>query len=215
MTRLSAILPAVLLPLLAGGCFPNPDYRDLPNPSVIGRSATIIDTVAVADNSAPTPAESAAIAAALVKGGDSGLRVKVRLPQGVPLPDGVEMRRRIQGLGLDPAIAVVEANANPAGTALVFIRVAVTAPDCARMVTPSEEWSAWARPSMAFGCATYGNLSRMVTDPADLVSPRAYGGADATTTGAAVDRYHQDKVTPLRRTTSVGGMGAGGSGGSP
>lgn len=212
MTRLSAILPALLLPLAVGACFPRPDYRDLPNPSVIGRTATVLDTVAVADNAAPTPAETAAIAAALERAGDSGLRVKVRLPQGVPVPDGIEMRRRIQGLGIDPAIAVVEPNAVPAGTALVFVRVAVSAPDCAALVTPSEEISAWSRPSMAFGCATYGNLSRMVTDPADLVSPRAYGGADATTTGAGVDRYHQDKVMPLRRTTSVGGVTQGGGG---
>lgn len=212
MNRFSAILPAFLAPFLLAGCFPNPDYRDLPNSSVIQRTSTVTDTVAVADNAAPTSGEIAAVTEALAKAGDSGVRVRVRLPQGAAVPAPTEMRRRIQALGIDPAIAQVEPNASASGTSLVFVRISLTAPDCASLVTPSEEWSAWQRPNMAFGCATYTNLTHMLADPADLAVPRNFGGADATTSAAAVGRYHDNQMTPLRHTSS---SGTGGSGSSP
>lgn len=205
MTRLSAILPALLVPLVLAGCFPRPDYRDLPDAKVIQRTATVVDSVAIIDTAAPSPMEKAAVAAALARAGDSGVRVRVRLPQGAPLPPADQMRARVAALGIDPAIAVVEPGTSPTGTALVFVRVTLTAPDCATLVTPSEELSAWARPSMAFGCATYSNLTHMVTDPADLAAPRSFGGADATTSAAAVGRFYDNKVTPLRDTTSTRG----------
>ncbi|MGE5515255.1 MAG: CpaD family pilus assembly lipoprotein [Bacteroidota bacterium] len=211
MTRFSAIVPVFLAPLLLAGCFPNPNYQDLPNASVITSTSSVIATVAVADNAKPTEAELAAVAEGLSKGGDSGLRVQVRLPQGAPVPPADEMRRRISSMGVDPAIAVVEPNASASGTSLVFVRITVTAPDCAALVTRSEEWSAWSRPRMSFGCATYTNLSRMVADPADLAAPRSFGGADATTSAAAVGRYQTDKVTPLKRNSSTSGYSSSSS----
>lgn len=213
MTRLSAILPVVLVPLVLAACqFPRPDYRDLPDNKVIQRSSTVVDSVAVADNAAPTSAETAAVAAALAKAGDSGVRVRVRLPQGAPVPPADVMRARIAALGIDPSIAVVEPAASPAGTTLVFVRIALTAPDCATLVTPSEETTLVPRPSMAFGCATYTNLTQMVTDPADIAAPRSFGGADATTSAAAIDRYHTNAVTPLRKTTSSSGYSSNSGG---
>lgn len=214
MTRLSAILPAFLAPLLLAACFPNPDYRDLPNASVIKSTPSVVEIVTVADNTKPSEAEVAAVAAALAKAGERGLRVRVRLPQGAPLPSPGEMRGRIAALGIDPAIAVVEPNAVPDATSLVFVRINLTAPNCAELVTPSEEWSAWTRPNMSFGCATYTNLTHMLADPADLASPRAFGGPDATTSASAIDRYHTDKVTPLRRTSSTSGAASSNSGSS-
>lgn len=213
MTRLSAILPVVLVPLALAACqFPRPDYRDLPDAKVIQRTTTVVDSVAVADTAAPTAAESAAVAAALARAGESGVRVRVRLPQGAPVPPADQMRARMAALGIDPSIAVIEPAASPAGTTLVFVRIALTAPDCAALVTPSEELSASSRPSMAFGCATYSNLTQMVTDPADIAAPRSFGGADATTTAAAVGRYQANQVTPLRKTTSSSGYASSSSG---
>lgn len=205
MTRLSAILPAVLVPLVVAACFPRLDYRDLPDARVIQRSATAVDSVTVADIAQPSAAERAAVAAALAKVGETGLRVRVRLPTGAPVPPAHEMRARLAELGIDPAIAVVEPGTTPAGTTLVFVRITLTAPDCANLVTPSEELSGWARPTMAFGCASYTNLTHMLADPADLAEPREFGGADAPTAAAAVGRYRDNKVTPLRKTTSTSG----------
>lgn len=210
MTRLSAILPALIAPLLLTACFPRPDYRDLPDASVIKHTTVEAVRVTVADMAAPTAEERAAVTEALIKVGERGLRVRVQLPKGAPVPAPEEMRRRIGALGLDPAIAKVEPSASAGGTTLVFVRVEVVAPDCAQLVTPSETLSINERPEMSFGCATYTNLSTMVTDPADLAVPRSYGGADGTTSAAAVRRYHDDKVTPLRGTTSVGGISGGG-----
>lgn len=212
MTRLSAILPALMAPLLLASCFPRPDYRDLPDARVIRHTSAEVVRLTVADTAAATPEERAAVTEALVRAGERGLRVRVLLPQGAPVPVTEEMRRRVTALGLDPAIVRVEPDASAGGTTLVFVRIEAVAPDCAQLVTPSETLPIHDRPQMSFGCATYTNLGAMVTDPADLAVPRAYGGADGTTSAAAVRRYRDDDVTSLRGTTSVGGM-AGSSGG--
>lgn len=212
MSRLSAILPAILLPLALAACFPRPDYTDLPDVQSIPRSVELLDSVTVADVSAPTSAERAAIAAALVRGGDRGLRVKVRLPQAMPLPSESEARARVSTLGIDPAIAVVEQQTVSTATVVEVLRVTLGVPDCAAMVTPSEYLDGWMRPNMSFGCATHSNLSRMITDPADLVRGRSYGGEGGVAAAQGADRYNRGEVMPLRRTTSVGGVGSTGGG---
>lgn len=205
MARLSALLPAIL-PLLLAGCFPRPDYRDLPNSSVIQREVRLVASASVADITAPTPAEKAAIAEALAKAGAGAIRVRLEVPPGV-VTDEVAARALADNLGLDPAITRIEAKGAPGPVTIDVLRVTLSAPNCAAMVTP-DEYANWVnpRPSMAFGCASYTNLSRMLTDPADLASPRAYGGADAATTAAAVDRYENDKVKPLKRSTTTSGL---------
>ncbi|MGE5476599.1 MAG: CpaD family pilus assembly lipoprotein [Bacteroidales bacterium] len=214
MTRLHAILPVLLAPLLLAGCFPNPSYRDLPSVSVIQTTTEVVDTVTVADNAKPTEAERKAVAAALAKAGEVGVRVQVRLPQGIPVPAADELRRRVEGLGVEPSVAVIEPGLSANGTTLVFVRISATAPDCAAMVTPSEEWSAWARPRMSFGCATYTNLTNMVVDPADLANGRNFGGGDATVTADAIKRYHDGQVKPLRQTSTSGSAPSAASSGS-
>ncbi|HLO77270.1 MAG TPA: CpaD family pilus assembly lipoprotein [Magnetospirillum sp.] len=205
MHRFLAICPAFALAVLLGGCFPNPDYTDLPSSAVIRKSSTLVETVSVADTAAPTPAESRAIAAALAKSGDSAVRVRVRLPKGAVVPGALEMRSRIVAMGLDPAIATVVPNAAEGAASLEFVRYTATAPSCGDMVTPNEVTSDEVRPSMAFGCATYNNLVNMVTDPADLAVPRSFGGEDGGNVARGVGRYNDDKVIPLRQTTSTAG----------
>lgn len=210
MSRLSAILP-VLLPLALAACFPRPDYTDLPNVYAIPRSVEVLDNIAVGDLAAPSAAERGAVAAALARGGDSALRVKVQLSAAAAPTPEADVRAQIAALGIDPAIAVIERPGVAPQNALQFLRVTVGTPDCAAMVTRSEATETLDRPNMSFGCATLGNLSRMVTDPADLVRGRAYGGEGGVPAAQGVDRYNQGKVTPLRRTTSVGGLGNSGS----
>lgn len=67
------------------------------------------------------------------------------------------------------------------------------------------------RPTVAFGCATYTNLARMLARPADLVAPRRYAGQSGTNAGNAVQRYYDNKVTPFGNTgtTSISGSSGG------
>lgn len=88
-------------------------------------------------------------------------------------------------------------------------------PDCSRL----EEASVYRdgplqltqRPTIAFGCATYTNLARMLARPADLAAPGRYRGQSGTAAGDAVQRYYDNKVTPFTgsSTTSVSGSSGG------
>jgi len=101
---------------------------------------------------------------------------------------------------------------------------ALMAPDCRAMQQPSEMpmrdglLQLTPRPSVAFGCATYSNLAKMLVNPQDLVQPQPYPGQSATTAGAAVQRYYDDKVKALHdsATTDVksGNSSSSGSTGS-
>jgi pilus assembly protein CpaD len=55
-------------------------------------------------------------------------------------------------------------------------------------------------PMSNLGCATLGNLARMVADPADLARGRELGPADATREAEAIVRYRTDKVKALEDT---------------
>jgi pilus assembly protein CpaD len=94
-------------------------------------------------------------------------------------------------------------------------------PDCRPLAEPSTMRDGIlpyeGRATIAFGCATYSNLARMVANPRDLVNPRGYPGQDAVNAGAAVQRYHENKVTPLSDSTTTSVMqgsttGGGGTG---
>lgn len=204
MRRLFAILPAILMVTLVGGCFPRPDYRDLPDISALPRQVTTIATLTLADPAAPTEAERTTIADALSRTGEHGRRVRVLLAKNSPPPTAGQARALVTDLGIDPSVALVGVGEADTAT-LDFLRVSVIMPDCASMVAPSEyDWKGQ-RPTMAFGCATLGNLGQMLADPADLEHGRRYRGADPVTAASAVDRYHENKVTPLRGTSSSGG----------
>jgi type IV pilus biogenesis protein CpaD/CtpE len=78
-----------------------------------------------------------------------------------------------------------------------------TPPDCRRLAVPAGLSDAGQRlPSVAWGCATYTNLAAQVARPSDLAAPSAVGPADAVTAAGAVERYRQNKVTPLDQGSS-------------
>lgn len=95
----------------------------------------------------------------------------------------------------------------------------LTAPDCRAMQQRSEmpmqdgPLQVTERPSVAFGCATYGNLSKMIDNPQDLVDPAPYPGQSSTTAGAAVQRYYDDKVKALE-SSATSGVKSGSGGGA-
>lgn len=77
-------------------------------------------------------------------------------------------------------------------------------PDCSALAQPSQYNKADdLRMSVAFGCATYTNLANQVARPKDLVQPESYAGQSADTAGAAIQRYRENAVTPLRGTRST------------
>ena len=80
----------------------------------------------------------------------------------------------------------------------------VQRPDCDKLLQPSQHNKADdLRMSVAFGCATYSNLADQIARPQDLVAPKAYAGQSPDTAGAAVERYRENKVTPLRGTSAT------------
>ncbi|WP_179400905.1 CpaD family pilus assembly lipoprotein [Burkholderia guangdongensis] len=71
-------------------------------------------------------------------------------------------------------------------------------PDCAQLNQRSHLVDAgFARPGVAFGCATYTNLATMLARPEDIVAPLPYAGADASRAADAVRRYEEGRTTPL------------------
>ena len=80
-------------------------------------------------------------------------------------------------------------------------------PECDPLLQPSQLNKAGdIRLSIAFGCATYTNLAEQLARPQDLTHPKPYAGQSADTAGAAVQRYRENQVTPLKgtRSTDVG-----------
>ena len=204
MRRLFAILSAILGVTLVSGCFPRPDYRDLPDVSALQYQTVVVESLILADPAAPTDSERAAVAAALAKTGERGQRVRMLLAKDSTPLSPERARVLVSDLGIDPSVALVGVGEGDK-TSVEFLRVTVSAPDCSTMVAPSEyDWTGQ-RPTMAFGCATLSNFGQMLADPADLAHSRRYGGAEAVTSSTAVDRYHQNQVTPLRGTSSNGG----------
>jgi hypothetical protein len=59
------------------------------------------------------------------------------------------------------------------------------------------------------------NLGLMVASPADLVGGRQLAPADGKPAAAAVDRYLDEKVTPLPAEASLGPIQGGSGGGAP
>ncbi|MFT0533430.1 CpaD family pilus assembly lipoprotein [Castellaniella hirudinis] len=81
--------------------------------------------------------------------------------------------------------------------------LAAVPPHCGPLFPEQRRLQFDSRPQVAFGCATYTNLANSVARPQDLLAPRPYAGQMAEDAAAAVTRYREDKVTPLRDTTST------------
>lgn len=77
-------------------------------------------------------------------------------------------------------------------------------PECARLLEPSRlNKFDDPRPAVAFGCATYTNLAEQLARPQDLTHPAPYAGQSPDTAAAAVQRYRENAITPLRSTSAT------------
>jgi pilus assembly protein CpaD len=112
-------------------------------------------------------------------------------------------------------------DAVPANHAIVAVgRYAVTLPTCPNW-SQSLSYDFSNALTSNYGCANATNLGLMVASPADLVSGRPLGPADATPAVTAVTRYLTDRVkqpptptaSPFAASTSSGGDTGGAPGG--
>jgi len=93
-------------------------------------------------------------------------------------------------------------------------------PDCSSMVDKShfknDTLQRIPRPSVAFGCATYNNLAKMIARPQDLVAPRGYSGQSGANAATAAQRYYDNKLTPFidNSTSNASPTNSGSSAGS-
>jgi pilus assembly protein CpaD len=103
----------------------------------------------------------------------------------------------------------------PPNRAVVTVaRYAVSLPPCPNWSMPRANDFTNAPPSN-FGCATAVNLGLMVASPGDLVAGRQLAPADGKPAAAAVDRYLNDRVTPLPTEAGLGPIQIGSSSGAP
>lgn len=184
------------------GCFPRPDYRPLPDQT----SILLTDTVraqSVADPLAPTLDERALLAADLGAVGTTGTRIRIFLPAGFPAPDAGTLHGMTERLGVPETITAIAPVSSGTSFARIEIRhLTVQPPDCARMITPNEAIDSASRPSLALGCATYGNLAAQIADPAELIQPTTPEPSRAAGSVRAINLYLKGRVTPPQDPSS-------------
>jgi pilus assembly protein CpaD len=105
--------------------------------------------------------------------------------------------RDIQGAAYDAA------GMTDAPLVVMVNRFVAEGPDC------HERWDNYARTNdggntLNFGCALRANLAAMVTDPADLLGPRAATPPDAARRSAVLARYRSGQTTITQRGESEG-----------
>jgi pilus assembly protein CpaD len=127
-----------------------------------------------------------------------------------PIAPGAEARRQEvaavvarHGL-LVQATAPVSTGPVAPGTARVVVtRTRAAVPNCPDWSRPSNPESE-ASTSSNFGCAINGNLAEMIADPNDLLSGKAYAGADGDTASKAIGTHRGKAVTGAGALQAVG-----------
>jgi pilus assembly protein CpaD len=72
---------------------------------------------------------------------------------------------------------------------LSFITYVASAPDCGKNWTDNLGWTARNQSWPEFGCSSQHNLAALVSDPRDLVEPRATDTADANRRSTVLEKY--------------------------
>ena len=91
----------------------------------------------------------------------------------------------------------------PDASIINYDGVHATPPDCRNLSVRSGLTDGGQHlPAVAWGCATYTNLAAQVVNPEDLRTPAQIGPANADVAASAMERYKQNKVTPLDRGSS-------------
>ena len=112
------------------------------------------------------------------------------------------------GLLVEETAPVSSTRLAPGVTRIVITRSRASIPDC-------PDWSRPSNPELAastmsnFGCATRSNLAEMVADPNDLVSGKAYEGADGHTINKATDAFRRRQPTGYKEGSGTMSAGSG------
>ena len=83
---------------------------------------------------------------------------------------------------------------------LTFSRFDATAPTCEPLWSQDLAHSPDNQPWNSFGCAQQANLAAMVSDPADLLGPRAEDPRDAARRARVLEAYRQGQQTHAERS---------------
>jgi pilus assembly protein CpaD len=82
---------------------------------------------------------------------------------------------------------------------LSFVTYVANAPECGTDWSENIGWSPRNQPWPEFGCSTQRNLAASVSDPRDLVEPRATDTADANRRSTVLERYRAGLPTGAQR----------------
>ena len=78
---------------------------------------------------------------------------------------------------------------------LSFVSYVASAPDCGKDWTENLGWTPRNQPWPEFGCSTQRNLAAAVSDPRDLIEPRAIDTADANRRSTVIEKYRAGQPT--------------------
>lgn len=87
-----------------------------------------------------------------------------------------------------------------------FVTYVASSPECGKDWTENLGWAPRNQPWPEFGCSTQRNLAASVSDPRDLIEPRAVDTADANRRSTVLERYRagQPTATPQQGNADSG-----------
>lgn len=127
------------------------------------------------------------------------------------------VKRMLIADGLDPAkmrLVPTGAHAVPGvPVTLEVVRYVAVPPPCLPWARPLSAKFDGSAPRASLGCSSLDNLAAMAADPRDLEHGSTSAFANGATAASAVNRYQEDKVTPLPRAAAISVLSGGQSGG--
>lgn len=115
-----------------------------------------------------------------------------------------DVRMRLATAGVPYAAMASASYAAPAGKdapiILSFGSFTAEAPDCAPLWSQDLSHEPANQPWESFGCSMQANLAAMISDPADLLGPRAEDPRDAARRARVLEAYRQGQQSHAERT---------------
>lgn len=213
---LRAVFAAAVIAPLMTGCFPRRlPVTEMPDTAQIPVTGTRQMVVLPAAAPSPKHDDTATLlgSAVLQLGDPHHIHASIQ-PHGIPIEAGriEQVRRTLAALGVASPVILPATEMGDGNFDVALDRWTAGKPNCDSLMRTSDLTHNDERPSVAFGCATISNLSSMIDDPGDLVQPHPLAPGDAVSDVQAVHRYEDNKVTPLKSTTSTNVVPSSGSG---